>query len=202
MSDSSTDFARDTGVANGRRDAFVRSISKDLLDREDQLPVALLHINASPPSKLRRVYTLIDEIAQARSNLVACRKGCADCCRINISITKLEASQLSKATGRRAADIPGSKSHPVAEFSGLSCPFLVNEECSVYGDRPLSCRKHASYYISNWACKTDNLEVQGVPLLNFSGLDQALFVVSAEKGQTIVADIRDFFPPTEMGNRK
>lgn len=199
MSDPSSTFAHDTEVAKGRRGAFVRSIPKDLLDRENQLPATLQQINASPRSKLRRVYVLIDEIAQARSNLVACGKGCADCCRMNITITKLEAAQLSKASGRRAADVVRSKGHPIDEFFGVACPFLVDEECSVYEDRPLPCRQHASYYTTNWACKPENLEIQVVPMVSFSGLDEALLMVSAEKGQTIVADIRDFFPNAPAG---
>ena len=121
---------------------------------------------------------------------------------MNISVTKLEASQLSRATGRKAVDLTQSKSHSVNEFFGRPCPFLVKDQCSVYEDRPLACRKHASYYTSNWACKTDNLEIQGVPMVQFTGLDEALFMVSADDGQPVVADIRDFFPPADTGKGK
>lgn len=188
------DFALDTEVAIGRRGAFVRSIPQDLLDREDRLPDTLQQMNASARSKLRRVYVLMDEIAHARANHVACGKGCADCCRMNISITSLEAVQLAAASGRKPKPLTRPISHPTSEFYGKACPFLVDNQCSVYEDRPLSCRKHASYYTTNWACRTDNLEIESVPLVEFSGLDQALFMVSADKGQPVVADIRDFFP--------
>lgn len=65
------DFAHDTEVAIGRREAFVRSIPQDLLDRENRLPDTLQQMNASARSKLRRVYVLMDEIAQARAHHVA-----------------------------------------------------------------------------------------------------------------------------------
>lgn len=188
------DFAHDTEVAIGRREAFVHSIPQDLLDREDRLPDTLQQVNASARSRLRRVYVLMDEIAQARAHHVACGKGCADCCRMNISITSLEAVQLVTSSGRKPKPVARSISHPTNEFYGKACPFLVDNQCSVYDDRPLSCRKHASYYTTNWACRTENLEIEGVPQVKFSGLDKALFMVSADKGHLIVADIRDFFP--------
>ena len=36
-------------------------------------------------------------------------------------------------------------------------------------------------------------------MVSFSGLDEALLMVSAEKGQAIVADIRDFLPKAPVG---
>ena len=63
----------------------------------------------------------------------------------------------------------------------------------------MPCRQHASYYTTNWACKPENLEIQEVPMVSFSGLDEALLMVSAEKGQAIVADIRDFLPKAPVG---
>lgn len=185
--------SNDTQLAWQRRQGFMDSIPQNLLKQEDELPSTLAQVNASARSKLRRVYILMDQISSVRSSFVACGKGCADCCRMNISITKLEADQLGKATGRKLARVSRSVKHEVTEFAGQDCPFLFNNACSVYDDRPLSCRKHASYYTSSFTCSPDNLEMQGVPMVEFSGLDQALGMVSAERGQLIIADIRDFF---------
>lgn len=202
MVESSTSFAKDTAPAEERRESFVGSLSQELLDREDRVASTLRQLNASPKSKLRRIYVLMDEISQARSNYVACSNGCADCCRINITITKLEASQLSQASGRTAADVVQSKEHLINEFWGNPCPFLVNDSCSVYDDRPLACRMHASYYINASACKSESTEDQGFPLVVFNGLKEALHTVAMEKQGSVFADIRDFFPVVEVAVRQ
>ncbi|PHM20673.1 MAG: hypothetical protein CK604_07110 [Curvibacter sp. PD_MW3] len=113
---------------------------------------------------------------------------------MNVSITKLEADLLGRVSGRKPANIEKSIKHEVGKFVGQDCPFLVDDVCSVYSDRPLSCRKHASYYTTNIACKAENLEMDAAPMVSFSGLDEALFNVSEERGHITIADIRDFFP--------
>lgn len=188
------DLARETEVAAGRRAEFIRSLPQGLQDREDRLPDALREVNASARSKLRRVYLLMEEISQARSGFVACGKGCADCCKINISITSLEAVQIAAATGHKLAPIDRSIAHPTEKFYGQDCPFLANDVCTIYENRPLACRKHASYYMTNWACNAENKGNKDFPLLGFSGLDSALLMVSTERGRPVMADIRDFFP--------
>lgn len=40
----------------------------------------------------------------------------------------------------RIADLLG-------KFQGTSCPFLLNDRCSVYEDRPAKCRAHGAYLI-------------------------------------------------------
>jgi Fe-S-cluster containining protein len=184
--DAKLDFARETEAA--------AIVPKDLMNREDHLPEALRDFNASPRSKLRRIYAVMEEISQARSEFVACGKGCADCCRINIGITSLEAVQIAAATGRQLAPVGRSTSHPTEEFYGKACPFLADNVCTIYEDRPLACRKHASYYVTNSACSAENKGNKDFPLLSYSGLDTALFMVSGARAQPVMADIRDFFP--------
>lgn len=91
---------------------------------------------------------------------------------------------------------PAAYLHASNEFSGKACPFLdAAGSCSIYADRPLACHKHASFFEDDLACQTGVMNEVEVPMVSFSGLDEALFTVSAKQGKVVLADIRDFFPP-------
>lgn len=188
------DYPQQHASATERANAFRASLAPDVLAREDALPATLGSMNASAKSKLRRIYALSDELAGAREQFTACQKGCANCCHMNVTISTLEAEQIAAASGRRAVPVTRSKPHPVGTFAGVDCPFLVESVCSVYQDRPLACRSHASYYTSSFACDTVNMPVTDAPMVNFLGLTEALGLISEGKGSAVFADIRDFFP--------
>lgn len=193
MSELDEEVAEGRVVAESRRAAFLAAVPKSLLDREDAIAGEVARENASTRSKLKRVYRLMDEIAFYRVEHVACRRACSACCRMNITITALEAEAIAAATGRAAAHVTGTIAHPQDEFVGSPCPFLVAEECSIYEDRPLSCRKHASYFTTEKWCSPPHLNTVQAPLVRFGGLDEALAMLSAKKGAVVFADIRDFF---------
>lgn len=185
----------DMKSAEARRAAFIAAIPPGVLDAEDNLPAVVRSMNASPRSKLQRIYQVADDIAEAREPFVACGKGCASCCHMNVSLTKAEAEKLGAAIGRKPAAISRSTSHARDEFAGSPCPFLDGEAgCSVYAHRPLTCRKHASFFLDASPCHPSVMNVLEVPNVGFSGLDEALFAVGGAEA-AIVADIRDFFPP-------
>ena len=194
MNSLPTDYPQQLALARMRASEFQASLSSDMLAREDALPVVVGSMNASAKSKLRRIYALSDELSRTREPFTACKMGCASCCRMNVTISSLEAEQLAGVTGRKAAVVAQSRRHQVGTFDGVDCPFLVESVCTVYVDRPLACRNHASYYTSSFACDTVNMPVTDAPMVNFSGTTQALSLVSAGKGPAVFADIRDFFP--------
>lgn len=195
MNQLPADYSEQVALARERMAGFKASLAHDALAREDALPDALASVNASAKSKLRRIYAMSDELAKDRGQFIACKKGCANCCRMNVMISLLEAEQIAKASGRKAVAVTRSKQHPIGTFYGADCPFLVDSVCSVYEDRPLVCRCHASYYASNFACDTVKMPITDAPVVKFTGLTKALGMVSAVKGYAVFADIRDFFPP-------
>ena len=80
---------------------------------------------------------------------LACRRGCAHCCHLDVTVTAPEAFQIAgilRRTPARAAAFLEAE----AATRGLSqterwrakkpCPLLSNAECSIYESRPLSCR--------------------------------------------------------------
>lgn len=180
-------------LAETRRAAFIAAIPKSLLDHEDAITGEVMRVNASARSKLKRVYRLMDEISVYRAGHVACRRACSACCRMNITITSLEAETIAAATGRPAARVTETIAHSQDKFVGTPCPFLVADECSIYGDRPLSCRKHASYFTTEKWCSPPHLNTVQAPMVSFGGLDEALTVLSVKRGAVVFADIRDFF---------
>lgn len=188
------DYPQQLAAARARASEFQASLSSDVLAREDALPSTVDALNASAKSKLRRIYELSDELARTREPFTACKTGCANCCRMNVTISSIEADQLARVTGRKAAVVAKSRWHPVGEFGGVDCPFLVESVCTVYLDRPLACRNHASYYMSSFACDSVHMPITDAPMVNFSGTTEALSLISAGKGPAVFADIRDFFP--------
>ncbi|WP_223306876.1 YkgJ family cysteine cluster protein [Acidithiobacillus ferrivorans] len=152
-------------------------------------------MNVSARSRLQRIYQVADVLSRVREPFVACRKGCAACCHMNVSITSLEAERLAKASGRRSEALSTTVRHIPEEFSGTPCPFLDRKGvCSIYQDRPLACRKHASFFTTDIACRPPAMHQIEVPMLRFGGLDEAFFALSGEKWPIVSADIRDFFP--------
>jgi Putative zinc- or iron-chelating domain len=84
---------------------------------------------------------------------LACAKGCAHCCYFNVDVTELEADRLAMLVrempevrrqdvvrrleeASRQPDDPGQYRYP--------CPFLEDNQCSIYDERPLQCRSHVS----------------------------------------------------------
>ncbi len=184
----------DTKSAETRRAAFLAAIPPSVLYAEDKLPSVVRAMNASSRSKLHRIYQVAENIAKAREPFVACGKGCASCCHMNVSLTKAEAERLGAAISRNPAALSCSISHSLEEFAGSPCPFLDGEAgCSVYAHRPLACRKHASFFQNAAPCHPSVMNDLKVPSVRFSGLDEALFAVG-DADAAILADIRDFFP--------
>jgi Fe-S-cluster containining protein len=181
--------------ASARREAFIAAIPKSMLIAEDRLPAEVAATNASSRSKLRRIYEVVDELSRVREAFVACTKGCASCCHMNVTITSTEADRLGKAIGRPPVVVRHPIQRSIDHFAGQPCTFLGERgECSVYAHRPLACRKHASYFEDESACHPEVMNRIEVPQVEFSGLDQALFLVSVVRREVILADIRDFFP--------
>lgn len=184
----------DRKAAAIRRSVFIDALPPELLRREGELPARIALLNAAPGAKLRQVYKLVDEISTIRTPFVACSKGCSSCCHMNVTITVEEATLLSKAAGRKMTKLAAIKSHAPTEFSGQACPFLDPKGlCSVYTDRPLACRLHASYFETSAPCHPTVMNLVEAPKVGFSGPEEALLGIKGS-AETVFADIRDFFP--------
>ena len=82
---------------------------KDLDVRDDVIAQQLRCDNSSAKSKLGKIYSLIAEVSQAVQPYVACGKGCSDCCKMNVSISLMEAERLAAVSRKSMAVV----NHPV-----------------------------------------------------------------------------------------
>lgn len=94
-----------------------------------------LKSNCSKFSKVKKFYTYVDAINSNIEKFTVCQKGCAFCCKIPVTITKLEAEYIEKNTNHKIKDI---KNINVNDY----CPFLEQTKgvCSIYEYRPIACR--------------------------------------------------------------
>lgn len=184
----------DIANARRRRDEYAASLDASLKEREDSIARRMRSANASPNSKLTKIYALVDELGAAAKDFVACQHGCSACCHMNVTISVIEAKQIETATGRVRAALSSSPTHTLGEFSGRPCPFLEDYSCSIYQVRPFACRKHVSFDTTSFWCQPERSHVKEMPMIGFSGVEEAYSDVSGRHRHGLFADIRDFFP--------
>ncbi len=93
-------------------------------------------------SLVDRVDDRCREIESAFAEEIACRKGCAGCCR-HITVFPVEAEALSRALAALDGGSLGSvKMQARRATADGPCPLLVEDACAVYDHRPIICRTH------------------------------------------------------------
>lgn len=97
----------------------------------------------------RRVDKRNAEAPVPEGHTISCKRGCSFCCYYPVGISRFEAQLLVdylddddiawlKAQSGHNNDVDSWKKMPNSQ---RKCVFLENNECSVYEDRPLNCRK-------------------------------------------------------------
>jgi Fe-S-cluster containining protein len=116
---------------------------------------------------LDQIYSIYDKFISTLD--VACKKYCAHCCTINVTLTTLEGYKIieglmtrgksdvlkkiqaasgekgfqPKTTTNQLAALCAEGIEPPAEQAGeegKKCPFLIENQCSIYKLRPFGCR--------------------------------------------------------------
>lgn len=105
---------------------------------------AIWRDNASNKSKRGRVIKIATELNDALAPVSACRKGCSHCCHENLPLLEHEAERLARVSGKPMRRLPSASFNDMRDgmtaTHGTPCPFLVDDACSVYEDRPFYCR--------------------------------------------------------------
>ena len=90
-----------------------------------------------------KVDAAVAHIAEARRRDLACRAGCDGCCRVELSVSEVEAASIRRHLATLADDerrALGAWARLPAR-GGPRCAFLDEEgRCGVYAARPLVCR--------------------------------------------------------------
>ena len=181
--------------------AFLAVMPKELDRQDDEIAASLIRENSSGKVKLGKIYSLLSAIGQAVAPHVACSKGCSDCCKMNVSISIIEAERLSFISGRNLAAVSRPVRHRSDEFSGIPCPFLQDNACTVYEHRPFACRAHYSFDDTAYWCHPDRSNAAEFSLLESGGAKQAYQEIVLKSRLGGFADIRDFFPTNNAGSQ-
>lgn len=193
MTDDIFDKSKSQTIATARRDAFVKSIPKDLDEKEDKIKSRLLIDNSSARSKMRKVYNLVDELMSHSKPFTACKKGCSSCCKINVLISEMEAKNIADFKKIPLNPVKSSIRHNIMDFMSIPCPFLVDDACSIYEVRPFVCRSCVSFdETAYWCDPKVNTEIE-MPMLKFPNAEAAIHEIGKFKQGSVFADIRDFF---------
>ena len=177
-----------------RIDAHMRELPAGFLKDSTEATHQISNMNASAQVKLNKLFALVDGYAQMRSSYVACKSGCDACCHMNVQITNVEASRIEKATGKKAMVLSRDKFHDRDKFAGVPCPFLKDKRCSIYADRPLSCRSHASFDQDAFWCEPERMNEVDLPQVQITDVHDAVEHIISLTRQARIADIRDFYP--------
>lgn len=116
--------------------------------------------------------TLVRQVANEEK--LACRQGCAWCCKSIVTISAPEILRIASHIRSRGADAVATVLDRATVRHGLAledllrqkldCPLLADNGCTVYGVRPLSCRQLFS--LSAEACEAAMVTgSEDVPLL-------------------------------------
>lgn len=115
--------------------------SKDLREARRFLErISSRHMN--PLKRIKKIYEYADkEWSKRYASRATCKKGCGHCCHVNIGITAYEAQYIAVT---HKVDLDASDVKRL-NFTGVVCPFLVDNCCSIYEVRPMVCRVFASF---------------------------------------------------------
>lgn len=159
---------------------------------------------------IRRAFALFDKLQEAEFEKepsararVACKKGCFYCCKEPVYASRQEVAVLAdrvrampaEEQDRIKADLArvvqkmkesGILQHPEEKLAfpyralNLWCPLLKDGLCSVYEDRPLSCRSHVAADSSK-GCEDDALRKDQVFLFAPNTLYPPMEIVLREE---------------------
>ena len=89
-----------------------------------------------------------EAIRRRNHGRMECRKGCADCCRCRLSITRVEEAYLRQGLARLPLSVrlelkTQATTEPTDSDTNEMCPALdANGCCKIFESRPLICRSH------------------------------------------------------------
>jgi len=168
---------------------LIAGVPATIQDRESHLVEEVSRLPGSSIKKLRTLHRAMDELSEAISPYIACKKGCMACCHYTVHLYPVEAELIERRTGYKRLNRP----LPSKNFHGAPCPFLKDGACGIYGDRPMTCRRHIALTSTAYWCQPDRCLDNPMPIANFSAAQLALEQLVQKDGRTQILDIRQVF---------
>lgn len=145
--------------------------------------------------RLRALYALVDEHMSYVQGNTACTKGCSHCCHIAVALLRPEAEMLGSDLGVKPKAISGIPHFDDFDWGYHNpCSFLINNECSIYANRPLECRLLFAMDSLSTLCELDPPYQHSTPYLSTLQYQHAYVAIC---NSTRVGDIREYFPRNE-----
>jgi hypothetical protein len=143
---------------------------------------------------------------QPLAPVAACRRGCAHCCHIPVTISSVEAEIIGRLVGVKPKRPEAALN--LSAYASLEdalpavgamrrhdavspCPFLAEGSCSIYAARPMTCRLLLNLDDDDLLCRLVPGQKVPVPYANSHQLG-SLYLMAQPAAD--LADIRDFFP--------
>jgi uncharacterized protein len=204
-------------IEGGRLDRRVEAINRKAIPikaRHVKRLNELLNADVAVQVKIKALWECVDELAAVIRPHAACRRGCSHCCHISVLIPQQEADLMGKRIGVKPHKVRGITCREDIE-SGYHnpCPFLKDDECSIYEHRPLACRQHFNVDVDPLLCELVGDTASKVPYANLRDYMEALRMFTCVREEVIrphpqtghpapctvetmpdYGDIREFFP--------
>jgi Fe-S-cluster containining protein len=143
---------------------------------------------SAPITKLKRLYAFLDDLYEFVNKYTPCKIGCSACCYIPVSISGLEIEYIEQTSGIKRI------SGQTMAFSELQvCPFLENNSCGIYKERPFVCRRHITLDKNSRWCQIDVCQMIELPLLRFSEVEKTYEQIVHDSRLAKWIDIREIF---------
>lgn len=162
-------ISEDVEFARVNCERLIASFPQRLTRQEAAIFGRLSVAKISPLKKLAAIYELVDAISDHIHRSTPCKRGCSGCCHYTVSISEIEIQFIETNSKKRRA----KTLLPKGDFHGTACPFLKNNECSVYEARPYVCRRHHSLAPDSQWCAPDAAFEEDFARVEFSELERA-----------------------------
>jgi Fe-S-cluster containining protein len=121
---------------------------------------------------MKKLLKYTDKMIDIFKQFSPCKKGCSNCCYIDVAVSNTEISLIEKFINKKkwntrikrnentiktifVREIESGKKFGELSY-GKKCPFLRNNECCVYCVRPYFCRKYIIFEKDNKKCGYNN----------------------------------------------
>jgi Fe-S-cluster containining protein len=171
-------------------DKVLHFLPKSLEQRENKMFHKLQKHKGNSFTKLKALYSFMDELYAFVGKFIPCKKECTFCCYYEVSISELEVRYIEKFANTKRL----KKSYLLPNGPhGTPCSLLKNNICSIYEYRPFFCRRCINLYHSNQFCHPNLAFGYNGMTLHFSEVDKSYNLIIEQSFLDVRYDIREVF---------